>query len=64
MRIGLDSRKAVAVARQPILDRSGRVFGYALMYRGDADGMDTSPDLAGARVLSDAVVGVGFDALA
>ena len=33
MPIGLDSRKAVSVARQPILDHAGHIFGYELLYR-------------------------------
>jgi EAL and modified HD-GYP domain-containing signal transduction protein len=65
MPIGLDSRKAVSVARQPILDHAGHIFGYELLYRGGAETSngDSSHDLAGARVLTDAVLGVGLDAL-
>jgi c-di-GMP-related signal transduction protein len=64
MAIGLDSRKAVSVARQPILDHTGHVFGYELLYRGDGDGRGRrADDLAGARVLTDAVLAVGLDAL-
>jgi EAL and modified HD-GYP domain-containing signal transduction protein len=62
MAIGLDSRKAVSVARQPILDHTGHVYGYELLYRGDSDTRG-SADLAGARVLTDAVLAVGLDAL-
>ena len=53
------------VARQPILDERGRVFGYELLYRqapGDtacvADG-----DLASARVLTGAVLDLGLETL-
>ncbi len=64
MGIGLDSRKSVSVARQPILDQSGQIFGYELLYRGEADAQSGgSADLHGARVLSDALLGVGLDAL-
>lgn len=64
MAIGLDSRSAVSVARQPILDAAGQIFGYQLLYRGESEpSADRSADLHGARVLSDAVLGVGLDAL-
>ena len=63
--IGLDARHAVCVARQPILDHVGRVYGYELLYRARADAIacTTTGDLAGARVLSDAVLTLGLDAL-
>src|SRR5436190_5730542 len=55
----------VHVARQPILDAKGQVFGYELLYR--ATQTDTSctaeGDLASARVLTDAVLEVGLDTL-
>jgi EAL and modified HD-GYP domain-containing signal transduction protein len=69
MAIGLDARKAVSIARQPILDPSGHIFGYELLYhreRADADAdadEDASGDLAGARVLTDGILAVGLDAL-
>jgi EAL and modified HD-GYP domain-containing signal transduction protein len=65
MAIGLDARKAVSVARQPILDRAGHIFGYELLYRGESDGSegDEDDDLEGARVLSDGILTVGLDAL-
>jgi EAL and modified HD-GYP domain-containing signal transduction protein len=65
MSIGLDARNAVCVARQPILDQLGRVYGYELLYRAGTDAIDctASGDLAGARVLSDAVLTLGLDAL-
>lgn len=65
MAIELDSRNTVCVARQPILDLAGRVYGYELLYRGSSD--DTScmadGDIAGARTLSDAVLALGLDVL-
>jgi EAL and modified HD-GYP domain-containing signal transduction protein len=55
----------VHVARQPILDARGQVFGYELLYR--ATQTDTTctaeGDLASARVLTDAVLEVGLDTL-
>src|SRR5437773_496824 len=65
MSIALDSRNTVCVARQPILDLAGRVYGYELLYRGTADATDCTAegDLAGARVLSDAVLALGLDVL-
>lgn len=62
MAIGLDSRKSVTVARQPILDQTGQIFGYELLYRAESDSAAAN-DLEGARVLTDAVLGVGLDAL-
>jgi len=58
-------RAMVHMARQPILDGHGSVFGYELLYRGAVG--DTSctadGDLASARVLTDAVLEVGLDTL-
>src|SRR5687767_5441039 len=60
-----EARSVVQVARQPILDAHGVVFGYELLYR--ATMTDTSctadGDLASARVLTDAVLDVGLDTL-
>jgi c-di-GMP-related signal transduction protein len=60
-----ESRATVHVARQPILEANGQVFGYELLYR--AAQTDTSctaeGDLASARVLTDAVLEVGLDTL-
>lgn len=60
-----NSPTALYVARQPILDDRGRVFGYELLYR-DAPG-DTSctadGDLASASVLTGAVLDLGLDTL-
>jgi EAL and modified HD-GYP domain-containing signal transduction protein len=61
--MGLDSRTAVSVARQPILDHAGHIFGYELLYRSSQDSGSPGDDLAGARLLTDAVLGVGLDAL-
>ena len=38
MRVNIDSRDVVHVARQPILDRSDRVIGYELLYCDDTPG--------------------------
>jgi c-di-GMP-related signal transduction protein len=60
-----EARATVHVARQPILEASGQVFGYELLYR--ATHTDTActadGDLASARVLTDAVLEVGLDNL-
>ena len=63
MGIGLDSRSAVSVARQPILDQQSQIFGYQLLYRSEPDTGTDGGDRHGARVLSDAILGVGLDAL-
>ena len=59
------SRATVHVARQPILNAKGAVFGYELLYR--AAQTDTActaeGDLASARVITDAVLEVGLDTL-
>ncbi|MFO7303060.1 MAG: HDOD domain-containing protein [Acidobacteriota bacterium] len=56
----------VFVARQPILDRTGRVFGYELLHRdpsAHAVRRAVSDDRATARILTDGVLAIGFDAL-
>jgi c-di-GMP-related signal transduction protein len=65
MQPNLDPREGAYVARQPILDASGQVFGYELLYRAAADAVSCvdSRDLAAARVLSDAVLTLGLDTL-
>jgi c-di-GMP-related signal transduction protein len=65
MAIELDSRNTVCVARQPILDLAGRVYGYELLYRSSSDATSCTADgdIAGARVLSDAVFALGLDVL-
>lgn len=76
MNPAVDSRDAVCVVRQPILDTAGRVFGYELLYRNDpgqtADGDEAevpvdaedesqeAQDLARARVIADAVLGLAW----
>jgi EAL and modified HD-GYP domain-containing signal transduction protein len=53
------------VARQPILDERGRVFGYELLYRRAASDVScmADGDLASARVLTSAVLDLGLDTL-
>ena len=60
-----DQREGIYVARQPILNSTGQVFGYELLYRAGADAAscDEGKDLAAARVLSDAVLALGLDTL-
>lgn len=55
----------VYVARQPILDDRGRVFGYELLYRHaiDATSCIADGDRASARVLTGAVLDLGLDTL-
>src|SRR5262245_11205713 len=57
--------RLVHLARQPILDGQGQLFGYELLYRGDA--ADTSCLLqngtATARVLTDALHNMGLQAV-
>jgi EAL and modified HD-GYP domain-containing signal transduction protein len=56
---------ALYVARQPIFDVQGKVFGYELLYRATADETECSAesDLASARVLTTAVLDLGLDML-
>ena len=63
MPFGLDSRRMVSVARQPILDSKARVFGYQLLYESGPPAVDTV-DAAAARTLSEAVLSIGIDPLA
>ena len=65
MEPNLDSREGAYVARQPILDAAGHVFGYELLYRAGADAVSCQDphDLAAARVLNDAVLTLGLDTL-
>jgi EAL and modified HD-GYP domain-containing signal transduction protein len=56
----------VFVARQPILDRSGRVFGYELLHRSDAQSdqfKSESVEHATAHILTDGLLAIGLDAL-
>ena len=60
-----DSRDGLCVARQPILNANGQVFGYELLYRtgSEASSSVEERDLAAARVLSDAVLSLGLETL-
>lgn len=53
------------VARQPILDRRGHVYGYELLYRaGRADqSFSGAPAQATARILSEGITGLNLDVL-
>ena len=64
-KVNVDTRDTLYVARQPILEPDGQVFGYELLYRADAEDLEGMPsqDLAAARVLSDAVLNVGLETL-
>lgn len=55
----------VHVARQPILDARQQVFGYELLYRATAaaDACVATNASVAARVIGDALLGIGFDAL-
>jgi c-di-GMP-related signal transduction protein len=65
MQPNLDPREGIYVARQPILDASGHVFGYELLYRAAAHhtACHDSGDVVAARVLNDAVLTLGLDTL-
>src|SRR5262245_24785903 len=63
MSFGLDSRRMVSIARQPILDSKARVFGYQLLYECGPSAVDPV-DTTAARTLSEAVLSIGFDPLA
>lgn len=62
MATGLDSRRTVSIARQPILDWKGQVFGHELLHRRVSDAIEGA-DLTAARMLDDGVLSVGLDAL-
>ena len=64
-KVNVDTRDTLCVARQPILDASGNVFAYALLYQADAEDVTDAEarDLAAARVLTDAVLNVGLETL-
>ena len=66
MSVPLDTRSSIHVARQPILDSNRRVFGYELLYREAAldAACTTAGDIAGSRVITDALLGIGLDTLA
>src|SRR5215203_4898233 len=68
MQIDVDAPETVFVSRQPILDSTGKVFGYELLHRETtAPSTGTSSETAeaaGARGLTDVVLGLGLDTLA
>jgi c-di-GMP phosphodiesterase len=55
----------VHVARQPILDARQQVFGYELLYRGNAEAtaFTGNGDHASAQVIGDMLLAIGFDTL-
>jgi c-di-GMP-related signal transduction protein len=60
------SSAKVFVARQPILDRTGRVFGYELLHRDSSAATiqrAIADERATAHVLTDGLLAIGFDAL-
>ena len=61
---GADTR-VVHVARQGILDARGHLIGYELLYRDGANGVPcaTGADMAGARLLADAVLDLRLDTI-
>jgi c-di-GMP-related signal transduction protein len=68
MQIDVDAPETVFVSRQPILDATGKVFGYELLHR---EAVSAAPgtngeaaEAAGARGLTDVVLGLGLDTLA
>ena len=67
MQIDVDAPETVFVSRQPILDATGKVFGYELLHRETGatapEGGETA-EAAGARGLTDVVLGLGLDTLA
>ena len=60
-----DPSASIYVARQPILDERGRVFGYELLYRHapGATSCVADGDLASASVLTGAVLDLGLETL-
>ena len=65
MQIDVDAPETVFVSRQPILDATGKVFGYELLHRDTgAAAQGETADAAGARGLTDVVLGLGLDTLA
>src|SRR4051812_8573256 len=60
-----DRQHLVYVARQPILDHAGQVFGYELLYRErEGDGSCAAPgDIATATVITDALLSMGLEML-
>ncbi len=66
MSVPVDTRASIHIARQPILDANRQVFGYELLYREAAldSACTTEGDVAGSRVVTDALLGIGLDTLA
>jgi c-di-GMP-related signal transduction protein len=67
MQIDVDAPETVFVSRQPILDATGKVFGYELLHRETTAASGTqgeTAEAAGARGLTDVVLGLGLDTLA
>jgi EAL and modified HD-GYP domain-containing signal transduction protein len=60
-----ESNASVFVARQPVLDRQERVFGYELLFRADWRNMADfgDPDQATARVILNTFVDIGVERL-
>lgn len=68
MQTDVDAPETVFVSRQPILDATGKVFGYELLHR-EATSTGTDAEVPGAsgetaRGLTDVVLGLGLDTLA
>jgi c-di-GMP-related signal transduction protein len=65
MAVPVDPRQSVHIARQPIFDAARKVQGYELLYRAQATDRSctTSGDLAAARVVTDALLGIGLETL-
>jgi c-di-GMP-related signal transduction protein len=65
MNVDTDSRQSVHIARQAILDINRRVCGYELLYRAQSTDRACTEvgDLAAARVVTDALLGIGLDSL-
>ncbi|HET9369902.1 MAG TPA: hypothetical protein VFO19_06630, partial [Vicinamibacterales bacterium] len=59
------SAEPTFIARQPILDQDGRVYGYELLFRRNStsESCDTVAEIASATVITNAVVGIGLDTL-
>jgi len=68
MQIDVDAPETVFVSRQPILDATGKVFGYELLHREAVSAalgnIGEAAEAAGARGLTDVVLGLGLDTLA
>jgi len=62
---GSGTSDQVFVARQPILDRSRRVYAYELLFRPSivAETSESASERASARVITDAVLAFGLDTL-